>query len=286
MPIMLLADSGATKAAWCLLRPGQPPAQYRTDGLSPYFQTEAQLTDTLRSQLLPQLPPEVVEQPFNVAFYGTGCTGPEPNSRVEAAIRTVLPSAEAVAVASDMLGAARAVSGSVPGIVCILGTGANTCQYDGAQLTSPSYSLGFWLGDEGSGGNLGKRLVTTYLHGLLPNSLQTAFANRYVLDRLTVLDNAYNKPYPSRYFASFAPFLSENAADPFIQNLITDAFTDFVRLYIRRLPAHKTLPIHFIGSVAYYFRPLLEQVLVEQGLTLGEIMQAPMVGLVSYHKKG
>jgi glucosamine kinase len=194
MSITLLADSGATKTEWCLLRPGHSPTRYRTDGLSPYFQTEAQLTDTLRTQLLPQLPPNVPTQPLSVAFYGTGCTGPDPNSRVEAAIRAVLPQAQAVAVASDMLGAARGVAGNVPGIVCILGTGANACYYDGAQITSPSYALGFWLGDEGSGGNLGKRLVTTYLHGLLPEPIQTAFATRYPLDRLAVLDNAYNKP--------------------------------------------------------------------------------------------
>jgi glucosamine kinase len=280
MPITLLADSGATKAEWCLLVPGQEPARYRTDGLSPYFQTEAQLTNTLRTQLLPQLPPDVPTQPLDVAFYGTGCTGPEPNSRVEAAIRAVLPQVGSVAVASDMLGAARAVAGNVPGIVCILGTGANACQYDGAVLTSPSYSLGFWLGDEGSGGNLGKRLVTTYLHGLLPPPLHAAFAARYSLDRLTVLDNAYNKPYPSRYFASFAPFLSEHATHPFVRDLIANAFTDFVQLYVRRLPNHNTLPVHFVGSVAYHFQPLLLEVLSQQQLILGTVMQAPMEGLV------
>lgn len=283
--LILLADSGSTKTEWGLLVPGQPLTRVRTDGLNPYFQTDAQLEQTVRAQLLPRLPPSVADHSIAVFFYGAGCTNPDINGRVEAVIRATLPSAGYVAVASDMLGAARSVAGRLPGIVCILGTGANACFYDGQQITSPSYSLGFWLGDEGSGANLGKRLVTTFLHGLLPEPLHAQFAHHYQLDRLTVLDHAYHQPFPNRYFAQFAPFLHQHQWHPFVAALIQTAFTDFVRLYLRRLPEAVSTPVHVVGSVAYHFKPLLEQVLHQHRLMPGQIVQAPMEGLVSYHGK-
>lgn len=286
MPTLLIADSGSTKTEWGLLLPGQPLVSVRTDGLNPYFQTETQLEQTLQAQLLPQLPLSINDQSIAIFFYGTGCTDANTNSRVEAALRAALPSAGYVTVASDMLGAARSVAGRSPGIVCILGTGANACFYDGQQIVSPSYSLGFWLGDEGSGANLGKRLVTAFLHGLLPEPLYTHLADRYPLDRLTVLDHAYNQPFPNRYFAQFAPFLHQHRQHPYVEALVQTAFTDFARLYLLRLPEATTTPVHVVGSVAYYFQPLLEQVLLQHQVQPGQIVQAPMRGLVAYHEDG
>lgn len=284
MAILLLADSGSTKTEWCLLHPGQPPLSYHTDGLNPYFLTLEQLQQTIRTQLLPKLPDLSALQPINVFFYGAGCSGPEPNGRIEAAIRGTLPATQSVSVASDMLGAARSVAGHSSGIVSILGTGANVCYFNGDQIVSPAYSLGFWLGDEGSGGNLGKRLVTAYLHGLIPDDLRAEFAAIYALDRLQVLDQAYNKPNPNRYFASFAPFLSQHQQHPFVRHLVTTAFTDFVQLYVRRMPNYASTPIHFVGSVAYHFQALLREVLSQQQLLTGRIVQAPMRGLIDYHQ--
>lgn len=284
MALILLADSGSTKTEWCLCRPGQPPVSYRTDGLNPYFLTQAQLQQTIQEQLVPQLPDLPATQILDVFFYGAGCSGPEPNGRIEAAIRGTLPAARYVSVASDMLGAARSVAGHSPGIVGILGTGANVCYFNGDQIVSPAYSLGFWLGDEGSGGNLGKRLVTAFLHGLLPDDLQADFTTQYALDRLQVLDHAYKQPNPNRYFASFAPFLGQHQQHPFVRDLIVGAFTDFVRLYVRRIPNHATTPIHVVGSVAYHFQSLLTEVLLEQRLIPGKIVLAPMPGLVAYHQ--
>lgn len=284
MAILLLADSGSTKTEWCLLLPGQPPRLYRTDGLNPYFLTQEQLQQTLQAQLLPQLPALPNPTHLDLFFYGAGCANDLLNSRVETAIRAVIPNARAVFVASDMLGAARSVAGHSPALVGIMGTGANVCYFNGDQIVSPPYSLGFWLGDEGSGGNLGKRLVTTFLHGLLPPDLHTSFTTQYQLDRLLVLDHAYNQPNPNRYFASFAPFLKQHQQHPFVAQLVAQAFTEFVQLYVRRLPHDTATPIHFVGSIAYHFQPLLNAVLAQQQLLPGQIVQAPMDGLIAYHR--
>ena len=279
MPIHLLADSGSTKTEWCLLRPGRPPLTLRTDGINPYFQESVQITQTLRTQLLPGLQ---TLQPDAVFFYGTGCNSPASNTKVTEAIRAIFPTAF-IDVQSDMLGAARGAAGHEPAIVCILGTGANAATYDGQELTSPSYSLGFWLGDEGSGGNLGKRLITAFLHNKLPALLTKAFAEQYALDRLTVLDYAYNKPYPNRYFAQFAPFLSTHRNDPFVQKLLRQAFTEFLSLYVGRLPQPDKQPIHIVGSIGFYFGHEIRQAMTRQGLTPGLFLQAPMSGLIQYH---
>lgn len=281
MKSTLIADSGSTKTAWRLIRPDQPVIVIHTDGLNPYFQDESQLQQTLQAQLLPQLPP--LTTPISVYFYSTGCTGPDSNGRISRAIQATLPSATTIDVASDMLGAARGAARHEPGIVCILGTGSNACFFDGHQVTTPSYSLGFWLGDEGGGGNLGKRLVTAFLHGKLPPDLHRAFAEQYGLDRLTVLDNAYNQPYPNRYFAKFTPFLSAHYRVTFVQDLVVTAFTDFLQLYVYRLPNYKQYPIHFVGSVAYYFADCLRDLLTSHQLQPGRFVQAPIDGLMAYH---
>ncbi|WP_375447505.1 N-acetylglucosamine kinase [uncultured Fibrella sp.] len=281
MMSILIADSGSTKTEWRLIRPGQPSIAIHTDGLNPYFQNQEQLQQTLLAQLAPQLP--ALTEPVSVHFYGTGCTGPASNDRMASALQTILPTATTIDVASDMLGAAKGAAGHEPGIVCILGTGSNACFFDGQQLTTPSYSLGFWLGDEGSGGNLGKRLVTAFLHGKLPADLHAAFAAQFNLDRLTVLDHAYNQPYPNRYFASFTPFLSAHRQSAFVRELVLSAFSDFLQLYIRRLPEYDRHPIHFVGSVAYYFSDWLQELLIHNHLQTGRFVKAPIDGLVAYH---
>lgn len=278
---ILIADSGSTKTEWRLIQANQPAVAIRTDGLNPYFQDESQLRQTLQTQLLPQLP--ALTTPTEIYFYGTGCTGPATNDRISRAIQASLPGDLTVNIASDMLGAARGGAGHEPGIICILGTGSNACFFDGHQITTPSYSLGFWLGDEGSGGNLGKRFVTAFLHGQLPANLHEAFTRQYGLDRLSVLDHAYNQPYPNRYFALFAPFLSENRQTAFIQQLVRSAFTEFIQLYVCRLPDYKRYPIHFVGSVAFHFADWLRELLLENDLQPGRFEQGPIKGLITYH---
>ena len=277
----LIADSGSTKTDWRLVSPDGQASAFQTDGFNPYYQTTEQIAATLRVQLLPKLNGAAVS---NVYFYGAGCSGPAVNPIVADALRAVLPGVQTVDVESDMLGAVRAAAGRESGIVCILGTGSNACCYDGKQITRGIQPLGFWLGDEGSGGYLGKTLVRDFFQDRLPADLRDAFQKRYALDRPTLLENAYQKPFPNRYFASFTPFLSENIAHPHVVGLVTDAFGLFLATYARRFPEADSWPVHFVGSVAHYFADLLQRAVLETGLTMGRILKAPAGRLVEFHK--
>lgn len=279
--ITLLADSGSTKTDWRVLSSGQKTYQLTTNGLNPYYQDTDAIYQTLTDQLAPHLLPQEVQA---VYFYGAGCANAESNAVVERAIRRAFPNSQTVSVASDMLGAARGAAGHEPGIVCILGTGANACCYNGQTITRTIQSLGFWLGDEGSGGYLGKTLVRDYFQQRLPEPLRQAFTDRYALDRATLLDNAYKKPFPNRYFASFTPFLSEYINHPYANRLVTDAFVLFLETYVRPFPEHGEWPIHVVGSVGYYFAEQLRQAVQAVGGQMGQILKSPGDGLVQYHQ--
>ncbi|GAA4407842.1 ATPase [Nibrella viscosa] len=278
--MILIADSGATKTEWLLTGSDGTAQTIYTVGLNPYFLNTEAIAMVLCDQLLPATNGADIQ---TVYYYGTGCNSPASCAIVATAIRVVWPSVQTVEVESDMLGAARAACGNEPGIVCILGTGSNACRYDGRQITSPSHSLGFWLGDEGSGGYLGKSLVVDFLHDKLPPDLQQRFVGQYPLSRVTVLENAYQKPAPNRYFASFTPFLSENMAHPYVQNVVKQAFLTFLDLYVKRFPESVEWPVHFIGSVAFYFQDLLRAAAAERQVRLGRMLQAPMEHLARYH---
>ncbi|GAB3731561.1 N-acetylglucosamine kinase [Spirosoma lituiforme] len=282
--MFLLADSGSTKTDWRLVDPDTDYSlAIQTDGFNPYYQDAPQIATTLQTQLLPHMKQAVVTTVF---YYGTGCTGPSVNYIIAEALQAVLPGLQLVEVNSDMLGAARAAMGQQSGIVCILGTGANACCYDGTSIVRGIQSLGFWLGDEGSGGYLGKTLVRDFFQERLPAELREAFQDQYALDRATLLENAYQKPFPNRYFASFTPFLSTHAAHPYVTELVTDAFALFLTTYVRRFPEADQWPVHFVGSIAYYFSDLLQQAVKQTGLTMGHIIKAPADELVDFHKNG
>lgn len=282
--MILIADSGSTKTDWRLVdtNTGYSLA-IQTDGFNPYYQDARQIADTLQSQLLPYVKQTVVTTVF---YYGTGCTGPSVNYIIADALQAVLPGLQLVEVNSDMLGAARAAMGRQAGIVCILGTGANACCYDGTNIIRGIQSLGFWLGDEGSGGYLGKTLVRDFFQERLPADLRDAFQNQYAIDRATLLENAYQKPFPNRYFAAFTPFLSARPEHPYVAKLVTDAFVLFLTTYVRRFPEADQWPVHFVGSIAYYFSDWLQQAMKQTGLTMGRMVKAPADELVDFHKNG
>lgn len=279
--MLLIADSGSTKTDWRLVANDGRIHVIQTDGMNPYYQSVDQMVTTLSAQLVPHLPESVHADVF---FYGTGCTGPSVNQTVVDALRQGLSGLQKIEVHSDMLGAARAASGHEPGIVCILGTGSNACCYDGNQITRGIQSLGFWLGDEGSGGYLGKTLVRDFFQERLPADLREAFHRRYALDRPALLANAYQKPFPNRYFASFTPFLAHYLAHPYTIELVTDAFVLFLTTYVQRFPEAREWPVCFVGSIAYYFADPLRRAVRQTGLMLGHIVKAPAERLVDFHK--
>lgn len=278
--MILLADSGSTKTDWLLL--GPDTSAFQSAGINPFYQTQETIAETLQNEVVPRTIPNQIRQIF---FYGAGCADEITGRPVTSALTALFPRAETIEVRSDLLAAARALCGRQAGIACILGTGANNALYDGEKIIGNIGSLGFWLGDEGSGGYLGKQLVARYLHAELPEKLHEEFKNQFPdVSRLAILDRAYRQPFPNRYFATFSPFLSQHLAVPFVQDLVGNAFRTFLNLYVCKHPHAAALPVHFTGSVAFHFQSLLREVLNEKGLHLGTIQRSPMPGLLHYHQ--
>jgi glucosamine kinase len=278
--MILIADSGSTKTDWVACAPGVPPVRFQSAGFNPFYQSEAVILEALQREVLPQVPSSSVSALY---FYGAGCADAASGRPVMLALRQCFPAA-AIELNSDLLAAARALCGRQPGIACILGTGANNCLYNGSAILNNIGSLGFWMGDEGSGGYLGKTLVARYFHRELPPDLQAHFAAAYPgLDRMQLLDNAYKKPFPNRYFASFTRFLSEHLPHPYVQQLVGEAFELFLDKYVLKHPGAPDYPIHFTGSVAYYFQEQLRAAVERKGLRMGNLQKSPMEGLLRYH---
>ena len=279
--MILIADSGSTKTDWRMIASTGEISQARTIGFNPYFQD----ADSIAAELNKSLQPLVSEAVTEVYYYGTGCGTESSCAIVQQAILQVFPEAATVSVASDLLGAARALCGHEVGIACILGTGSNSCYYDGEQIGYQIPNLGFWLGDEGSGGNLGKTLVTNYLLKDLAPELEAKFDKRFPnTTRDLVLENAYKKPFPNRYFASFSKFLFDNRSHPQAYRLVYDSFDLFFQKYICKYPDYKQLKVHFTGSVAFYYSDILRQVANDKGVTVKNIMETPIAGLTLYHQ--
>ncbi len=277
--MILIADSGSTKTDWLLQDAQGGRVDVTTDGINPFYIGEDDIFGVLREQLLPEL----AQTPGRIFYYGTGCAGEASSGRVARALARAFPGA-GIEVYSDLTGAARALCGRQPGMACILGTGSNNSVYDGAEVTSNIGSLGFWLGDEGSGGHLGKTLLVHYLHRELPEPVHQAFRADYPeIDRLYILEQAYRKPFPNRYFAAFTPFVSRFLSDAFVAEMVRGCFTSFVEKYVLRHPESAVLPVHFTGSVAWYFREVLLEVVAGKKLTAGRIERSPLPGLLRYH---
>lgn len=280
--MILIADSGSTKTHWCLIANNGEANEFFTDGINPFFQTTDAMQNSVSNQLLPQMGHLMWVGPVtNVFFYGAGCT-PEKIPFVTRALQAVFKTAT-VEVNSDMLGAARALLGNAEGVACILGTGSNSCQYDGEKFVKNVPALGFILGDEGSGAVLGKRLVADLLKNQMSEELKEKFLAQYNTSQADIIENVYRKPFPNRYLAKLSKFAAENIADPMIYNLVYDHFNQFVVRNLKQYPAE--LPVGFVGSIAYYYRDVLEQVLKDSGVELANILQDPIEGLKQYHKK-
>lgn len=277
--MILLADSGSTKTDWGLVENGKLVKRLRTSGMNPFQMSEETITEEIKTHLVPELPGTVLDE---VHFYGAGCTK-EKQPIVERALRANLTINGECEVASDMLGAARGICGHKPGIACILGTGSNSCSYDGKNLVKNVSPLGFILGDEGSGAVLGKLLVGDVLKNQMPETVIKRFFEKYKLTSAEIIDRVYRQPKPNTFLASFVPFLEENIDEPKIYNLVKESFRSFLRRNVMQYDGWQTLPIGFNGSIAkIYKKPLLEA-LEEEGMHLGRIIQAPMEAMVEYH---
>ena len=276
--IKLIADCGATKAEWCLLKNGKKKTII-TQGISPYFLNTEQITDLIRKELKPGLKQTVPDEVF---YYGTGCANPTNARSVKKAIATIFPKAK-IDVNHDLMAAARSLCGRDKGIACILGTGSNSCYYDGKKIVKNSPGLGYVLGDEGSGAYLGKKVIQYYLYGTFDDELRGRFDLTYTTTTAEILESVYKKPLPNRYLAGFARFLADNRGHYMIENIIEDGLNDFFFNHLCKYRETWTLPVSFTGSVAFGFKDVLQQLCQSYEFELGTVMKAPMEGLIAYH---
>ena len=277
----LIADSGSTKTAWCLSYGNQIVKMFETAGINPFFQTEEDIVAQLKETLLPQIAGNNVE---NIYFYGAGCADPAKNRALEEVLKATV-GAKMAFVASDMLGAARGLLGKERGIACILGTGANSGVYDGENLVKGVYAGGYILGDEGSGGVLGKLLISDWVKKQMPQDIYDALTEEYGLTYLGIVDRVYKQQFPNRWLAQFTRFMSAHRDNAYIHNLLVEAFKAFFNRNIKQYDEWKELEVGFIGSIAFYFNAELTEAAESCGIKLGKVMQNPIEGLVCYHKE-
>lgn len=277
--MIAVVDSGASKADW-IITDGHTSQDIHTIGFSPIFQTSEFIATEVQKAFS--------DSPFlskihTVYYYGTGCWDAKRKGIVSDALQQVFVGAQ-IHVEHDLLGAARAVCGDQAGIACIIGTGSNTCLYDGQHITDNITNLGYFLGDEGSGACLGKMLIQSYFYRELPDDLLEAFEVFVPGGESEILDKVYGTSAPSVYLATFMSFMAEQRQHFYIQKLIYDAFSVFIDRHVRKYDNHIKLPVHFIGSVAYHFQDIMKIVLEERSMKPGNFLQKPINSLAEFHK--
>jgi N-acetylglucosamine kinase-like BadF-type ATPase len=284
--IILIADSGSTKTDWKLITPEGGLFGFKTIGFNPYFQTTQVIYKELSQHLVPDLLrlslPGLYTEKLKIFFYGAGCSTPEKCNVVTEALRKAFPEAR-IEVEHDLLAAARALFGKEKGIAAILGTGSNSCLYDGKGIVENVASLGFILGDEGSGAHIGKLFMQDYLNNEVPKPIAERFYDSYQLSRDLILDSVYKQAMPNRFLASFSKFISDHRDEPYISELIRSSFRQFFNKHICKYPGHKEVNMNCVGSVAHHYQDLLRAVAAEKEVNIGRIIESPIAALTHFH---
>ncbi|MDP3462431.1 MAG: ATPase [Bacteroidales bacterium] len=275
----LIADSGSTKTSWMLTLNGVLLQQFHTKGFNPYYYSQDDISEILERDLPHDLPTESIKE---VIYYGSGCSTEKNCHVVSVAIQRFFSEANML-IHHDLIGAAHALLGHRGGIACILGTGSNSCLYDGEKIVSNVPSLGYLLGDEGSGLQIGKKLLTDILYKKAPEHIQNDFNNTYHLSLSDILSNLYQKDKPGRFLSSFAPFVGERIGHPYCHDLVASCFDDFIRVQLSQYDGYRQLPVSFVGSVAWHFKDILTERLLNAGINPGIIMQSPAEGLLKFY---
>ncbi len=279
MNCVLIADSGSTKTTWCLLS-SEGTQHAQTSGINPYLQSQDYITQTIEKELPSFF---LAAAPQTIYFYGAGCSTSTKQHTVHTALQTLFTTSK-IAVSHDLLAAARAACGKEKGIAAILGTGANSCYFDGKNIVENVASLGFILGDEGSGAYMGKRLMQLYLYNELDIHLRQALEKQYAISPEMILDSVYSKANPNRFLASFFEFIYANKLHPQMAALIIAALTDFITQHITKYSEHRNVPLNAVGSVAFLLKEELAHVAALYGILVGTIIKSPMEGLITYHQ--
>ena len=279
--MILIADGGSTKADWIALDVNKAETfRVRTLGLNPAVVPQEELHNRIINMFqLIQVKDEVKE----IYFYGAGCGTPKAANILANVMQAIFVNAKVV-VEEDMLAAVYAASGSQPALVAILGTGSNSCYFDGQKMHMKVASLGYVLMDEASGNYFGKRLIRDYYYGLMPNYIVEKFEKEFVLDPDTIKQNIYREPNPNMYLASFAQFMFEFKEEKYVRRLMRKGFEKFFKFRILPYQVAKDTPIYFIGSIAFYFREILDDVAAKYDLKITDVIQRPIDNLLEYHR--
>jgi len=274
----LIVDSGATSTKWCLESESISEAYY-TEGLNPYYHTSQSITGVINTNLLPKLKEHDIDE---IHFYGAGCDNPEQKATVHRSLKEAFPNSE-IEVEHDLLGSARACFFDQPGIACILGTGSNSCLYNGKKIIEHIPSLAFTLGDEGSAGYFGKKLLNSYFRYEVPADLKEKLDKEYNMDLDYIMANIYEGKQPSRFVASYARFLGDFAQHPFARDILREGFENFINRIIKKYSDAESYEVSFVGSVASAHKKLITEILEEGGLTAGSFYRNPLDRLIAYH---
>ena len=281
MPNLLIAESGSTKTDWCLLRDTGKPVHFKTPGINPYLQTSETIISTLQDELKWKHDKYPLDSLY---FYSTGA-GSVANQKLMTGLLRNYFKIKDVKVQGDLIAAARSMCGNSRGIVCILGTGSNSCYYDGKTIREQRVSLGFIAGDEGSGNYMGKRILQYYAYNTFDTELRMSFELLFGNDIPAILHKLYREPYPNRYLAQMVQLLIANRGHYMVENIIEDCLNDFFHHHILKYRQSWKEPIHFTGSIAYYFKDVVKSLCEQYELECGQIIQSPLKGLISFHKQ-
>ena len=274
----LIVDSGSTKTDWIIIAGDGSIKTFKTEGINPVVGSINIINKTITENFMPQIEGIEIDR---LSFYGAGCTKNKKHL-IEECLAKIFPKTE-IEVASDVLAAARALCGHKEGIACILGTGSNSCLFNGKDIVENISPLGYILGDEGSGAVLGRTFISDVLKGELPQDIRDNFFEETHLTEELIIENVYSKPMPNRFLASFSPFLVQHLDEPVIRELVLNSFKKFLKRNVMQYD-YQHAPVHFIGSVAFYYRELLSEACKIMGVHLGTIIQSPMEGLIKFHE--
>jgi len=277
--IKLIADSGATKTEWCIVG-GKKRSSFFTTGISPYHMDQEKIESLLKDELT-----SIIRKTnfSSIYYYGTGCYTKVNANIVKRALQKVLLSDD-VNVTHDLMGAAIALCGHTNGFASIIGTGSNSCFFNGTKIIQNSPGLGYVLGDEGSGAYLGRMVLQHFLYKQFDQELMDRFTDTYSLTKAEILQKIYKEPYANRFLATFAKFLSSNRGHYIIENIIEDGLRDFFDVHLIQYKNHASYPFHFVGGISFHFKDKIKELCNYYGLELGKIIKQPMEGLVDFHK--
>lgn len=279
--MILIADAGSSKIDWIICTSQKVLEKQTSTGFNPITHHPDILINTLNEHSNKKIINPSIK---NIFYYGAGCWDAINCQIVYDVLVHFFPNSN-IEVESDLLGAARASNGNQKGITCILGTGTNTCLYDGTKIIDNIPALGYIIGDEGSGAFLGKQLLSSYFYRTIPAELNIKLENKYNISKTELIKSVYKSPGANQYLASFVSFLVAEKEHSFIKKLILEGFDTLIKKQLLKYEYIKQLPVHFIGSIAFFFHQELETMLTQHGLKIGKIIRHPIEGLVHFHQK-